>query len=230
LHDKVGTLVETDTLASLLYYITTRVGSGEDPPPLSTSIDSARILAALYYIAQAVIVPAWAVDNQEVLDAITAAEDSIKGPHDTSTSSLWDGMFDSGWGLQATINANVDAAETAINLNVDNAETAIIAETTEIQETLAEGLTAEGGGNYYPGRGDVTLGTPVLVDTPQLITASMDGVVWEVDTLADPLQGLWLACFCLRPGRSGGTSANAIRYRPCQAFAPIDGKRRRSIL
>ena len=190
LHTKVGTLTETDTLASLIYYLITRVGGTESPPPLATSVDTARLLAALYYIAQSVIVPAWAVDNEEVLDAITAAKESIKGVADRSNSNLWDAFFDGTWGAIAVINGHTDGVQTSVNNNVDAAETAILdalvpiqADTDDIQLTLAEGVESSGGGNYYPGSANVTPLSPTVVTGPAVITGPMDGIAWSVTAI-----------------------------------------------
>lgn len=164
----------TVTVHDKLDAIAAAVGAIPEPNPNpATTSDVARILAALYYIAQMVVVPAWAVDNAEVLAAITAAKESIKGPHDTSNSSLWDGMFDPNWGLQRTINDNTNAIETSINNNVDAAEAAIL-------QLLGEGVTAEGGGNFFPGSAGVTFGDPQTISGAALITGPMDGVLVSI--------------------------------------------------
>lgn len=191
LHTKVGSLVETDTLASLAYYIASRVGSGEDPPPLASSLDTARILAALYYIAQSVIVPAWAVDNTEVLDAITTAKESIKGPHDTSTSSLWDAIFDAQWGAISAVNSHTDSALSDTDANVDAAETNILA-------ALGDAPSG-GGGNLYPGSSNITLGDPTVVTGPTILAGPMDGLLWIVNTVPN--------------GQSAQPCAGRIRYK-----------------
>lgn len=174
---KVGGLYsDMPTVLTLLNSIFARVAPGEDPPPISTSNDSARILAALYYIAQAVIVPAWAVDNAEVLAAITAAKESIKGPSDTNVGAVYTALFEPTWGVVRSVNDNTNAVETSINNNVDAAETAIL-------DALANFQPGGGTPSGYPGLSSVTLSTSQPFAGPFSYPGAMDGCLVEFTSM-----------------------------------------------
>ena len=174
LHTKMGTFVETDTAASLLYLVSGQIV--EIPPPptgFSTVADTTRILAALAYVARAICVQTGAVSDLVTQTDLDAAVASIKGIDLPSIRTAQDEVLDAINGAANGINANTDTRATAINANVDAAETAIL-------NAIAAIPPAEEQGNFYPGASGVSLGSPTVISGAALISGPMHGVLVSI--------------------------------------------------
>lgn len=158
----------TGNLYSLLVQVLARVAPGETPPPLATSSDTALLLGALYYIANAVIVPAWSIDNSEVLTAVEAAKQYLAGDHtalQTSVNSL-DGAL-------VTHDADIKAAIAGIEIDTQPILDAIDAIPTAPPPIVAP---------VWPGLSGVTLSNPVSLSDDPRIVGPMDGVLVTITT------------------------------------------------
>lgn len=169
---------------SILDAIWARVAPGEDPPPIASTADTARILAALYYVANAVVVPAWSLDNTEVLDAISALDNVV----DSGISAIATNDNANTSGMTDKLNALLGYGE-AVNLDTD----AII-------DTLAEGLTGgPSGPGGYPGLAGVTVGATHNVSGPTTISGPLDGLLITVSSVPN--------------GQSTTFTPNGVRYK-----------------
>lgn len=167
--DNIGLYSEGQTVSGDLAAIYARIAPGEEPPPpIATTADTARILAALYYVAQSVVVPAWSVDNTEVLAAI----ETVDGKVDSNASAI-------------AVNDNANTA--IITGKIDDLETAtgVIGEAVQaVAEAVAAFEPGGGGGaGMYPGLGLVTLGDTVNITGPTTIAGPMDGLLITVSSV-----------------------------------------------
>lgn len=138
--------------------------SGGTPPPLATTKDTARILAALYYIAQSVIVPAWSIDNSEVLSAISDAH------------GVTDGKIDA---LDLTVDGfatNTQNAFDSLASEVGNVDTAV----DDVLAAVQALPTTGGGPGGWPGLSEATLSTPVSWTGPLDHVEAMDGCIVHI--------------------------------------------------
>lgn len=167
----------TTTVHDKLDAIAAAVGAIPEPNPNpATTSDVARILAALYYIAEMVVVPAWSMDTTAIEDKIDEAVVSIVTATEIQTDAVAETITDPTTGAIRQINDNVNAAELAIRGNTDAAETAIL-------EALANLPPATGGPTGYPGLDSVTLSNPVAFSGPMNYAQVMDGCLVEFTSM-----------------------------------------------
>lgn len=174
--DNIGLYSEGQTVLGDLSAIYARVSGGQEtPPPIATTADTARILAALYYVAKNVVVPAWSIDNAEVLGAIESDGEVTRGDLGAKDEIL-NGKLDSLGGSLVGIDAIVDT----VNVNVS----ALGVDTDAILELLNNWETGSVVGvPVYPGPDGVTVGSTSNISGPTTINGPMSGLLITVSSV-----------------------------------------------
>lgn len=148
-------LVDLDSAVNL---ILDRMPTGSGDPPIASTVDTSRILAALYYIAQMPM--SWRVDtdNTEVLAAVDAVGTSVDG----LATNCQEGF--------------------AASLSRDDAQTELIGnETQTVLAALGDIDIPEQSGGRYPGASLCDFGSPHVITVPTVITEAMDGLRYTID-------------------------------------------------
>lgn len=169
IEDRIGLYSEGQTVMADLAAIYAQVTGGvEDPPPLASSIDTARVLAGIYYIAKQMVAPAVAPNYDDIL---TAVEDA--------RTNLYNQQNDADMALAAhdtLVNGKLDSlGASAVSISDDTGSiVATLAEWTPAAAAVASG---------YPGSSGVTQSTPHVFSGPLELSEAMDGCIVELTTI-----------------------------------------------
>jgi len=188
----------TDTIESTLDTIYAAItGLPVPPPDVATPSDVARILSAIYYVAVQPYALVLTVDNEAVLDAITASIVSFTDQHVEQNADLDDIHADVGTLAGVVSNVHDDLVADTATITGDVATLQAAADVidgivdlihgTDVPAIQADIAAIEPGGGTpsgYPGYASVTLGSPANWSGPGEINTAMDGCFVAITTQA----------------------------------------------
>lgn len=168
-----------------------RLPQGEDPPPITTTNDTARILAAIYYTNWLWYNNPPPIDDADILAAITDAQNAIIGDVDSKAAAVTadvngntdlevDDVLTAIGNIQslseATVQGIVNAAVGTLTGEIGEGTAAVL----DGVETL---LDAVGSDTRFPGLSGVTLGNPSTVGVASIVNGPMDGCLIEIESV-----------------------------------------------
>lgn len=172
-----------------------RLPGGTTPPIVASSVDTARILAGVYYLAQLPFAVSATIDDTAILAAIEDAVGSVNTNVDavdiniggvaTNIQNRFDSVDAAISALGSTIGGWIDAAVVAINAVTNAIESTLAGIIGAAKDEILAALPGEGGtagAPVWPGLSGVTLSSPVSVTGPTVITEAMDGLIFAVVT------------------------------------------------
>lgn len=151
-----------------------RLPQGEDPPPLTTESDTARILAAIYYTNWLWYNNPPPVSVPDVLQAITDAHGITDGKIDAVDLNV-DGFATNTQNAFLALTELVDNVSGDIDV-IDGIADSILAWTAAYEEPTVQPTG-------YPGNAGVTWGTPVGFTDPIRVDVAMDGCLVDIDSM-----------------------------------------------